>query len=331
MIGYSKQKRQAGQSATRNRPVQVTLGGRVQTYFAHHKQSLLSSLHQVITTPIASLITIIVIGIALALPFGFYTALTKLNTLAQGWDTTAQISVFLSPQTEPTQIQALADKLTQDPRVQSVKIIPAQLAWQELQTTMGLASDDSILPDNPLPTTLIVTPHTQEANALASLINELKQIDGVEIAQQDIAWLQRLNAIIELAKRASFLLAALLGGAVLFIIGNTIRMSISQHQHEMEIVKLMGATDSYVRRPFLYTGLWLGGGGSLIACVIILFSHYWLSPALFNLLTSYENMSVPESSLLFVDLLLLFVFGLLLGWVGAFVAATKQLRELRPA
>ena len=330
MIGHSKKKLQASQSSTRNRHSQVTVGSRVQTYLAHHKKSLLDSLRQLIKTPIASFITLVVIGIALALPFGFYTVLTKLNTLAQGWDNTAQISVFLNPHTPAVQVQALTDKLTKDNRVQSVKVISSEQAWQELQASMGLTTDEHILSNNPLPTTLIITTNAVAASSIEGLINELKKIDGVEIAQQDITWLQRLEAIIELARRASFLLAALLGGAVLFIIGNTIRMAISQHRHEMEVVKLMGATDSYVRRPFLYTGLWLGGGGSLIACFIILLGSYWLTPALFNLLTSYEAMTFPSSGALFFDLILLLAFGMLLGLVGAWFAATKQLRELRP-
>jgi len=316
-------------STNRNRHSRVTFSRRVKTYLAHHKQSMIQSLKQLAQTPIASIITLMVIGIALALPFGLYTILGKLHTVTQGWDTTAQISVFFNPDIPVANAQLTADKLNDDKRVQAVKIIPAQTAWQDLQASMGLVDGNQILPNNPLPTTLIITPRsTLGAQSLEALANELKQIQGVEIAQQDIAWVKRLDAIIELARRATVLLAALLGGAVLFIIGNTIRMTITQHQHEMAVVKLMGATDGYVRRPFLYTGVWFGMGGSLIACLIIGISGYWLAPALLQLFTLYGANSL-EAPAAILDMLALLGIGMLLGLIGAWFAANRQLRELR--
>ncbi|PVV25592.1 MAG: cell division protein, partial [gamma proteobacterium symbiont of Ctena orbiculata] len=239
-------------------------------WLQRHAQVALASLGRLVNNHLASLMTCSVIGIALAMPVGLHVMLGNLQQVSGAWDSGASISVFLKQKVSDRQAASLAAKLRKHQRIEGVNLITREAALQEFQQLSGYADALEALDNNPLPAVLIVQPKADYTTAETAqlLLQELKLLPDAEIVQLDLQWVRRLQAITIIAQRAVVVLAALLGMAVLLIVGNTIRLEIQNRHAEIVITKLIGATNAFIRRPFLYTGFWYGLFGGLIAWLL---------------------------------------------------------------
>jgi len=228
---------------------------------------LLSSLGNIVRNPLPSLMMVGVIGIALALPTGLYLLLENVQNISSDWGGAAQISLFLRHDVDEKKVDELADRLYQHPDISNVRVITPADALKEYQTFSGDAL--KTLGENPLPAVLVVQPAANDNTINQILLEKLQELVEVEIAQFDMLWAKRLFAMVEIVRRGTLILAILLSLAVLLIVGNTIRLSIQNRRDEIEINKLVGATDAFIRRPFLYTGFWYGLLGGLIAWLLV--------------------------------------------------------------
>lgn len=296
-------------------------------YLLRHIQVFLATLGQMTRAPLASLLTLTVIGITLALPSGLYVMLDNLQRLSAGWDRSAQVSLFLKRDVSEGQALKLASQLRALPTVSGVDFISREAALTEFKRQSGFGAALNALDSNPLPAVLVVRPAASDnPAAVETLVASLAHLPGVELAQLDIEWLRRLAAILQFAERAVLLLAGLLSLAVLLIIGNTIRLAVVNRQTEIEVVQLVGGTAAFIRRPFLYTGLLQGLLGGLLAWLLVDVSLWLLSDPARELAGLYGSHFV----LLGIGAapgLALVTGGALLGWLGARFAVGQQLRR----
>jgi cell division transport system permease protein len=295
----------------------------------HYIYVLLSSLGQLSRTPLASFMTVAVIGIALALPTGLYLLLQNAQSISNQWGGAAQISLFLKQDVDEMKIHRLADKLYQRPDISGIKVIMPDEALQEYRTFSGFKDALATLDKNPLPAVLVIQPANHETIATQYLFKTLQQLPDVELAQFDMLWLKRLFAIMEIVQRGILILASLLALTVLLVIGNTIRLAIYNRRDEIEITKLVGATDAFIRRPFLYTGLWYGLLGGIVAWLLVNIS-FWLLQGPVKQLSALYYSQFELMTLDVVSSLLLLLSGALLGLSGAWLAVSRHLREIKP-
>ncbi|SEH08462.1 permease-like cell division protein FtsX [Candidatus Venteria ishoeyi] len=302
-------------------------------WLLHHLHVLVFSLGQLSRTPFPTLMTAAVIGIALALPSGLYLLLDNARQLSQSWDDTVRISVFLNIDVSDVQAQQLATKLQQRSEIQQVQVISRAKALAEYQQLSGFSEALETLDGNPLPAVLVVQPQlnpelgaSQNSQVLLALLQALPEVD---IAQFDMRWLKRLLAIMEIIHRSVLVLAALLGLAVLLITGNTIRLSIQNRRQEIEINKLFGATDAFIRRPFLYAGLWYGLFGAVIAWSLVQLAFALLQNPVQKLSVLYQS-HYQLSVFSYQDVFLLLATGVVLGLAGAWLAVSRHLQEIQP-
>lgn len=232
------------------------------------------SLGQLSRAPISTFMTCMVIGIALALPTGLHTLLKNAQQLSGDWESTAQISVFLKKDIRPSQAQKLKSDIQRWPDVISVHYISREQALKEFQELSGFGDALKALNSNPLPSVLIVKPKLSRTSERATqrLLNKLVNLRQTDKAQLDMQWVRRLYAIMNIVERGVLILGFLLALAVLLVVGNTIRLAIQNRRKEIVVMKLIGGTDAFIRRPFLYTGFWYGLFGGIIAWILVSFT-----------------------------------------------------------
>lgn len=233
---------------------------KLQAYRDRHAHALISSLGRLVASPFNSLMTIAVLSIALSLAGGFYLVMQNLQQLTGNLETSAQISLFLKHEVSEIHAQKLADSIRQTPNVQSVNIITKDQALDEFTTYSGFGAAISVLKTNPLPIVIEVLPKSPLADKgdMEALLKHFQQYVEVEFAQLDMKWVERLQSIMAVADRSAALLNGVLAFAVLFIAGNTIRLELHNRSEEVIIARLVGATNAFIQRPFLYTGFWIG-------------------------------------------------------------------------
>jgi len=307
------------------------INGLLGRYFTHHLQTLISTLGQLLRSPFSLFMTTAVIGIALALPTGLHVVLTKAQYLSGELEGTAQISLFLKNAVNEQQAQGLAQKLRQMPEISQVRFISRQQALAEFKQNSGFAEAMQALDDNPLPHLLVVQPVLAQGNSerIQTLVQQLGQHIEVDVAQLDMDWIERLYSILDFLQRGAWLLAMILAMAVLLIVGNTIRLAIENRRDEIIIIKLIGGTNGFIRRPFLYTGFWYGLFGALIAFVIISTTLLLLSAPLEQLSLLY-NKSLVLTVLDLETTFYLLLVGVLLGLVGSWLAVGRHLKDIEP-
>jgi len=303
--------------------------GLLRAYLDSHRASLLDSLRRLAGQPFGSFLTCLVMGIALSLPMGLALLLDSVERLGGSWQRAAQISVFLKLEVADVEGQSLREQIADMEEVLAAEWVSREQALSELQQHSGLGDALKELPENPLPAVVLVTPQEIDKAALAALRERLAALPGVEQAQLDLLWVERLGAILKLGERFIFGLAVVLILALLLVIGNTIRLHIENRRAEIEVIKLVGGTDGYVRRPFLYTGAFYGIGAGLLAWGLLEYGLGWLNESVVGLAGLYDSQfalgGVPVD-----DGLSLLVGALLLGWVGAWLAVARHLRQLEP-
>jgi cell division transport system permease protein len=302
------------------------------TWLLRHLQTALTSLGRLNRSPLATLMTAAVIGIALALPTALHVTLGNVQQLAGGWEGAATLSLFLKKGVTEEQTNRLATSLRQHPQIAEIQVIDPELALAEFRRLSGFEGALEALDENPLPAVLVIEPLPQYGTPEAAerLMQELNQHSEVDFTQVDLEWVRRFHAITEIARRGTLVIAALLGLAVLLIIGNTIRLEIENRRDEIEITKLIGATDAFIRRPFLYSGLWYGLSGGIIAWLMVSFSLLLLDGPAERLAGLYHS----DFDLTSIDLPTLFLLlsaSALLGLLGSWIAVGRHLSAIEPS
>ena len=293
-------------------------------YLRLHVQVFLATLGEMARAPLASLMTVAVIGITLAFPAGLYVGVNQVAHLSAGIDAGNRVSVFLRAATAPAVIDGLRNQWRALPGVAQVDYISPAQALEDFKTHSGLADAVAALDHNPLPPTLVLTP--TDAAGAAALAAQVRPHPAVESVQLDAAWVQRLQAFVRLAQRLLLILAVLLGLAVVLIVGNTIRLAVLNRQAEIEIVKLVGGTPAFVRRPFLYSGVLYGLFGGLFASALLALSFALLRDPLATLGELYGRDATI--TLLTAREWAWFVVGAsLLGYTGARVTVARHLKK----
>ena len=305
--------------------------GMFQVWLAHHQYSCRDSLQRLLHDPWQSFLTWMVIAIALILPAVLYLGLSNAQQVGQHWQGSTNMSAYIQYEAKPLAIQQLQQRLSGLLQVAQIDAITPEEAQQEFQQYSGLGNVLASLEVNPLPTVLNITPSADYSSPeqLSELQSVLQAEPLVDFVQLDLGWLRRLQAIMNLAQHSVVALAFLLAVGVLLIIGNTIRLAIESRRNEIVVVKMVGGTDGFVRRPFLYTGFWYGIGGGLCALVILILAGVWLSEPLQVLQSLYES----EYTLTWVNFeySVFMVLGAgFLGWAGAWLAVSRHLKHIQP-
>jgi cell division transport system permease protein len=302
------------------------------TFLQRHAQVALDSLGRLYRNGLASLMTAAVIGIALAMPSGLLLLLDNLHRLSGSWDGQASLSVFLKQEIDSGAARRLADSLAVWPEVGTVQLITPQQALQEFSEHSGFSDVTGLLADNPLPVVLIVTPAAGQTDPVraGTLQKRLSALPETDLAQLDLQWVQRLAAILDIARRGILVVSALLALAVLLVIGNTIRLEIQNRREEILVTKLIGATNAFVRRPFLYSGIWYGIFGALLAWGLVEAGFWLLSGPVGKLVGLYQSDFTLET--LPLELLgLLVSTGVVLGLLGSWLAVGRHLHAIEPS
>lgn len=297
-----------------------------------HIRQAVASLGEIWRTPISSLMTIMVLGFSLSLPSALYVLAKNGQQVSAHWGSASEISLFVKPQTSRADITALMKSLQLDPRISRVNWLEKDQALEEFQQQSGFGEALQYLDENPLPDVLIITPsqsHLAAAQASA-LLATLQSNPEIDYGKLDIQWLERLNAVITLIKDTTGALGLLLCVSVVLIIGNTIRLAILNSKSEIEVMKLVGATDAFIQRPFLYTGFWYGVIGSLLSWIVITSLLWWIESAA-NQLTQLYQQSVQIYGLTLGESLWLMLIAASMGLLGAWFSVNKHIQAIEPA
>ena len=301
----------------------------MKAWLRQHRQAIAAAFGKLAAQKSAAALNALVIGIALSLPAGGYALLASLRTVVQGASLEPQLSLFLRADAKRADADAIGARLKRDARVGDVRFVPREQALKELQATEGLAEVIAALNRNPLPDAFVVRPKTADAGAPDALARELRADPAVAHVQVDSAWARRLGALAGTARLAIALLAALLAFGLVAITFNTIRLQILTQRAEIEISKLIGATDAFIRRPFFYLGALQGLAGGLVALGILRASLAALNAGVSELAASYGSMF----RLAFLepgDALAVALFSAALGWLGAYMSVSRYLFEIEP-
>lgn len=311
--------------------MEASFASQLRSYYSHHWATLKETWRRLWLAPISTLLTWLLVGVALALPSGLYLLLSNVDSLRDDWQGTAQITLYLTAQTSEKKGRALSSTLTENRAVQSANYISREQALQDFEAMSGIVGVTEGFDRNPLPASIAVELANVDDLPTVSkaLQQEYEALLEVEEAQLDQQWLERLYQLLELGKRLGWALAALLAVAIILVIGNTIRLNIENRREEILIVKLAGGTNAYVQRPFLYFGLLFGLGGGLSCLLILLLVFLWLEPPLLALAAAYgSDFSLAGFSGL--DAILLLLLSCLLGVLGAWMAVFRHLRQIEP-
>jgi cell division transport system permease protein len=307
------------------------VAGAVKTWLARHAQTLVGSLGRIAQQPLATFMTMAVIALALALPLFLNVILQNTHTATANWNQAFDLSVYLDRKAGLERAQALARQLRARPDVAAVRLITAEQALKDFRAASGFGEALDALTDNPLPNTLVVTPTIAASTpaATAQLKAGIAGLSEVQSVQLDTEWVQRLTAILDLLRRVVWLMGALLGGGVVLIVGNTIRLDILNRRAEIEVMKLVGATDGFARRPFLYGGVWYGLGGGIGAVAVVALAIAWLSRPVAHLAGLYgSHFELHGLGWQVAAGILGLSIGL--GWFGSWLAATRHIRAVDP-
>ena len=300
-------------------------------WFMRHAQTSIGSLGRLSQQKLATILTVLVIGIALALPACLHLLITNAQTATGNWNRAVDLTVFLKRPTSVDEAKRTADRIKQRRDVSTVELISAEDALKEFRRDSGFGTALEALNENPLPHTLVVRPSQEfmTAGNLDTLAADLRAQPSVEVVQLDTAWVNRLNAILDAIRRGLALTAGLLALGVMVIVGNTIRLDIQNRRAEIEVTKLVGGSDAFVRRPFLYNGIWYGLGGGLTAWIITLGVTGVLREPVGRIAGLYGSaFELGGLDLRATGILL--GSGIVLGWLGSYVAATRHLRAIEP-
>lgn len=304
--------------------------GPLSNWFLLHVSTCVGALGRLVRQPFASLMTVLVIAVTLALPASMHLVIKNAQSISGNWENALDFSVYLKSNVNLEDATQLADLIGQRADVAQVTLVSAEDALEEFKLASGFGTALDHLTSNPLPHALVVRP--SGANTEQSMIllhEELGNLPESDLVQIDTDWVQRFHAILDIMRRAIGIGAGLLGVAIVVIIGNTIRLDIQNRREEIEVTKLIGASNAFVRRPFLYSGLWYGLGGGLLALALVGYGLYALEPPVRRLAGLY-NSSFSVLDLDLSESLIIIGIGVLLGLAGSWLAASRHMRRIEP-
>lgn len=306
--------------------------GQIVMFFIRHIQQGMASIGELWRNPVSSMMTMAVLGVSLSLPAALQVLVKNADTITQSWNSAAEISLFIDDGRSEQAIQSLISRIKVYPEIAEVKYINRDEALAEFQRLSGFGEALSYLDANPLPAVVTVTPTVKYSTPVGAreLLGKLEREQEVSFGRLDIEWLERLQAVIRLLERTVMAIAALLVLAVVLIIGNTIRLAIMNRRSEIEVMKLVGATEAFIQRPFLYTGIWYGVIGGILAWIIINLLVWYLDGAIAVLLGLYGS-NIEMASLSFTELFQLVFLASFLGWLGSYLSVRQHLRAIEPS
>jgi cell division transport system permease protein len=299
-------------------------------WFTRHVSTSIGSLGRLSRQPFASLMIILVIAVTLAIPASLNLIVKNVHSVSSGWDNVLDFSIYLRRDVSESEAAGVASLIQQRADIESVELITASAALEEFKVQSGFGQALDHLTDNPLPHTLVVRPSTANtAQSMVLLQEELGNLPEADVVQVDTEWVQRFHAILDIVRQAIVIGASLLGIAIVIIIGNTIRLDIQNRREEIEVTKLLGASNAFVRRPFLWSGFWYGLFGGLLAVGLVYFGLYLLEPPVARLAGLYQS-GIVMMSLSAVETLALLGIGIALGLIGSWFAAARHMRRIEP-
>ena len=307
------------------------MSGAVSSYFTRHLQALFGALGRLIRAPLATMLTLIVIGVALSLPAGLALLVNNMRDATGDLGNALDFSVHFKLGTPIERVRQIAKGAGERPGVETVSVKTADQALEEFKQASGFGDALSALTDNPLPHHLIVRPHQGASGPaeIESLRRYFTAFPEVELVQLDLDWVRRLHSLLDVLRRVFWVVVVVLGLGVLAVIGNTIRLEIQHRRSEIEVTKLVGGSNAFVRRPFLYTGLFYGLGGALLAAVILSGGLAYLQQAVGELSAQYGG-KFSMAGLDARSLGWLAGVGAGLGWLGALISTGRHLRRIEP-
>ncbi len=297
----------------------------------HHRKVARATFIQLVKQPFTSIFTCFVIGVALVLPVLLSVLLSNLSHINQAWDGSPQITLLLKKGVPSLDAGVLANQIEAKAHVSSSVLIDKDAALEDFKQRFDFSDAIDFLDENPLPHVIIVrlNINTGELDLIETLRDQLIKLPEVDSAILDSAWVQRLHALTELVQSAVWIIATILSLTVILVLGNTIRLAIENRKEEIVVMKLVGGTDAFVRRPFLYMGLFFGLGSSIMAWCLTHWVLYLLNEPIETLAQSYQ-FDFSLSGLNFISTLSLLIFGLSLGWLSAWLAVRKHLGDIEP-
>ena len=289
------------------------------------------SLGEMWRTPMASMMTILVLGLSLTVTATLYVVVKNVQQVSSGFKEASEISLFVKEQMTTAQTQTLVKRLALYPEVDKVVLIDKRAALEEFKSMSGFGQALDYLAENPLPNVVLVTPTSRfsKPQAAAELLEKLESEREVEFGKLDIEWLERLNALLSLLKESVITVGFLLLSAVILIIGNTIRLSIMDKKEEIQVLKLVGATNAFIQAPFLWTGIWYGIVGGLVAFICVAMMLWWLESAVAMVAGVYQS-NFTLQGLVSNELLVLLATAVVLGFVGSFLSVYRYIKEIEP-
>jgi cell division transport system permease protein len=298
---------------------------------SRHLQALLGSLGRLSRSPLATLLTLLVIALALALPAALRLLVTNAQAATGNFANAIELSVYLKTDVPLAKGKQLAAAAQQRADVAQVQLISAGQGLEDFRRYSGFGDALAALKENPLPNMLHVRPRPEYTSsaALEALRHYFTAWPEVDLVEVDSQWVMRFNAILDVLRQLLLIAAALLGAGVLAVVGNTIRLEIAGRRAEIEVTKLVGGSNSFVRRPFLYTGVLYGLGGALLAWGIVALAIAVLGESVANLARLYGSRYVLTGPSL-EEVGVLLGAGVVLGWLGAWLSATRHLRSIEP-
>lgn len=308
----------------------ITIKKRSEAWLAHHQLVAVETLLRMLRHPLASILTWMVIAIALTLPGLLWMSLDNMQQLSGSFQESGRITLYLQAGTSDAEGQALTQKLRKHSLVNSAEYIDAERSLAEFREHSGLDAALEFLGENPLPAVVLVEPplgiNQTQTNQLLEMLRQEYEVESVQV---DMAWVERLYGLLGLAERIVWVLGLLLALAIILVVGNTIRLDIAARVDEIRVVKLVGGTNAWVRRPFLYTGLWYGLIGGVLAWLFLIICWLLLRGAVNDLAQLYGSMFVLKPLSAEAAMVLL-GSGMLLGWLGAWWSVSRHLTQIEP-
>lgn len=299
-------------------------------WFARHANISLASLGRLVRQPFASLMIVLVIAVTLALPAAINLVIKNAQSISGNWDNALDFSVFLNQEIVEDEARGLGRLIEQRADVSSVVFVSAADALLDFKVQSGFGAALDQLPENPLPHTLVVRPSPGNTSASMTLLHEeLGNLPETEHVQVDTEWVQRFHAILDIVRQAIAIGAALLGIAIIVVIGNTIRLDIENRRDEIEVTKLIGASNAFVRRPFLWTGFWYGLFGGLMALALVYYGLYLLQGPVARLSGLYQG-NITVAALSLREAAGIVGVGIFLGLFGSWFTTARHMRRIEP-
>lgn len=310
----------------------ASMSKRIQIRCQQHIHQGISSFTDVWRTPIASLMTMLVLGVSLALPSTLYVVLKNSQAVSQEWTSPTDINLFLKKELPESRYKNLLQRLKSYKEVESIEYISKEQGMAEFKRSSGLVSALTLLDHNPLPAVVVVTPKPYYRSSIAAqeLLAKLEREPEVQQGKLDIMWLERLDGILSILRNAVLVISVLLLSSVLLITGNTIRLNILSSRAEIEVLKLVGATNAFVQRPFLYTGFWYGAIGGILAWLVTIFMVYWMEDTVLNLAQLY-NTNFIIKGLEFGEVIMLFTTAIGMGLISAAISVNYYIAKIEPS